>query len=68
MQVIFSLAKAGYPQYIEDIKERIRFEGELIPGMSLVTTAVFCYLRERGKALSFFLFFFSPNNNYCYQK
>ncbi|NWW50156.1 LPPRC protein, partial [Pedionomus torquatus] len=31
MQVIFSLAKAGYPQYIEDIKERIRFERELIP-------------------------------------
>ncbi|XP_015712995.1 leucine-rich PPR motif-containing protein, mitochondrial [Coturnix japonica] len=42
MQVIFSLAKAGYPQYIEDIKERIRFEKELIPDMmnlclSLVT-------------------------------
>lgn len=37
MQVIFSLAKAGYPQYIEDIKERMRFEKELIPGMSLVT-------------------------------
>lgn len=35
MQVIFSLAKAGYPQYIEDIKERIRFEKELIPGKSL---------------------------------
>uniref|UniRef100_A0A803YPS1 Leucine rich pentatricopeptide repeat containing n=1 Tax=Meleagris gallopavo TaxID=9103 RepID=A0A803YPS1_MELGA len=33
MQVIFSLAKAGYPQYIEDIKERIRFEKELIPDM-----------------------------------
>ncbi|XP_009868744.1 PREDICTED: leucine-rich PPR motif-containing protein, mitochondrial [Apaloderma vittatum] len=31
MQVIFSLAKAGYPQYIEDIKERIKFERELIP-------------------------------------
>ncbi|XP_010153519.1 PREDICTED: leucine-rich PPR motif-containing protein, mitochondrial [Eurypyga helias] len=31
MQVIFSLAKAGYPQYIEDIKEHIRFEKELIP-------------------------------------
>jgi len=42
MQVIFSLAKAGYPQYIEDIKERIRFEKELIPGMSLVTVAVLC--------------------------
>ncbi|OXB77950.1 UNVERIFIED_CONTAM: hypothetical protein H355_003173, partial [Colinus virginianus] len=33
MQVIFSLAKAGYPQYIEDIKGRIRFEKELIPDM-----------------------------------
>ncbi|XP_040523642.1 leucine-rich PPR motif-containing protein, mitochondrial [Gallus gallus] len=33
MQVIFSLAKAGYPQYIEDIKERMRFEKELIPDM-----------------------------------
>ncbi|XP_032845349.2 leucine-rich PPR motif-containing protein, mitochondrial isoform X2 [Tyto alba] len=31
MQVIFSLAKAGYPQYIEDIKEHIKFERELIP-------------------------------------
>ncbi|NXI45233.1 LPPRC protein, partial [Galbula dea] len=31
LQVIFSLAKAGYPQYIEDLKERIRFERELIP-------------------------------------
>ncbi|NXC99900.1 LPPRC protein, partial [Certhia familiaris] len=31
MQVIFSLAKAGYPQHIEDIKGRIRFERELIP-------------------------------------
>ncbi|NXI54137.1 LPPRC protein, partial [Chloroceryle aenea] len=31
MQVIFSLAKAGYPQYIEDIKKHIRFERELIP-------------------------------------
>ncbi|POI36205.1 hypothetical protein CIB84_000042, partial [Bambusicola thoracicus] len=33
LQVIFSLAKAGYPQYIEDIKERMRFERELIPDM-----------------------------------
>ncbi|XP_065609832.1 leucine-rich PPR motif-containing protein, mitochondrial [Cyrtonyx montezumae] len=33
LQVIFSLAKAGYPQYIEDIKEHIRFEKELIPDM-----------------------------------
>uniref|UniRef100_A0A8C5T294 Leucine rich pentatricopeptide repeat containing n=1 Tax=Malurus cyaneus samueli TaxID=2593467 RepID=A0A8C5T294_9PASS len=31
MQVIFSLAKAGYPQHIEDVKGRIRFERELIP-------------------------------------
>lgn len=42
MQVIFSLAKAGYPQYIEDIKERIRFEKELIPGMYLVTAMILC--------------------------
>lgn len=49
MQVIFSLAKAGYPQHIEDIKGRIRFERELIPGMSLVPTAGW---REN----SFFLF------------
>ncbi|XP_009276677.1 PREDICTED: leucine-rich PPR motif-containing protein, mitochondrial [Aptenodytes forsteri] len=41
MQVIFSLAKAGYPQYIEDIKERIRFERELIPdAMNLCLTLV----------------------------
>ncbi|NWS65419.1 LPPRC protein, partial [Crotophaga sulcirostris] len=41
MQVIFSLAKAGYPQYIEDIKERIRFEKELIPdAMNLCLTLV----------------------------
>uniref|UniRef100_A0A8C0HF32 Leucine rich pentatricopeptide repeat containing n=1 Tax=Buteo japonicus TaxID=224669 RepID=A0A8C0HF32_9AVES len=41
MQVIFSLAKAGYPQYIEDIKERIRFEGELIPdAMNLCLTLI----------------------------
>ncbi|NWV41350.1 LPPRC protein, partial [Grantiella picta] len=31
MQVIFSLAKAGYPQHIEEIKGRIRFEKDLIP-------------------------------------
>ncbi|NXX42708.1 LPPRC protein, partial [Tricholaema leucomelas] len=41
MQVIFSLAKAGYPQYIEDVKERIRFERELIPdAMNLCLTLV----------------------------
>ncbi|KFR09128.1 hypothetical protein N306_11656, partial [Opisthocomus hoazin] len=41
MQVIFSLAKAGYPQYIEDIKERIRFEKELIPDvMNLCLTLI----------------------------
>ncbi|XP_068273004.1 leucine-rich PPR motif-containing protein, mitochondrial [Nyctibius grandis] len=41
MQVIFSLAKAGYPQYIKDIKERIRFERELIPdAMNLCLTLI----------------------------
>ncbi|NWS58565.1 LPPRC protein, partial [Chunga burmeisteri] len=41
MQVIFSLAKAGYPQYIEDIQERIRFERELIPdAMNLCLTLI----------------------------
>ncbi|NXP82093.1 LPPRC protein, partial [Ramphastos sulfuratus] len=41
MQVIFSLAKAGYPQYIEDVKERIRFERELIPdAMNLCLTLI----------------------------
>ncbi|KFZ62387.1 hypothetical protein N338_03934, partial [Podiceps cristatus] len=41
MQVIFSLAKAGYPQYIEDIKERIRFERGLIPdAMNLCLTLI----------------------------
>ncbi|NXO51538.1 LPPRC protein, partial [Aramus guarauna] len=41
MQVIFSLAKAGYPQYIEDIKERIRFDRELIPdAMNLCLTLI----------------------------
>ncbi|KFP18327.1 hypothetical protein Z169_03123, partial [Egretta garzetta] len=41
MQVIFSLAKAGYPQYIEDIKERIRFEKALIPdAMNLCLTLI----------------------------
>ncbi|KFV10405.1 hypothetical protein N340_13562, partial [Tauraco erythrolophus] len=41
MQVIFSLAKAGHPQYIEDIKERIRFERELIPdAMNLCLTLI----------------------------
>ncbi|NXJ00400.1 LPPRC protein, partial [Psophia crepitans] len=41
MQVIFSLAKAGYLQYIEDIKERIRFERELIPdAMNLCLTLI----------------------------
>ncbi|NWT81930.1 LPPRC protein, partial [Lanius ludovicianus] len=41
MQVIFSLAKAGYPQHIEDIKRRIRFERELIPDvMNLCLTLV----------------------------
>ncbi|KAM9383081.1 leucine-rich PPR motif-containing protein, mitochondrial [Phaethornis superciliosus] len=55
MQVIFSLAKAGYPQYIEDIKERIRFERELIPdAMNLCLTLIthgfedisFCILKS----------------------
>ncbi|XP_061847320.1 leucine-rich PPR motif-containing protein, mitochondrial isoform X2 [Colius striatus] len=41
MQVIFSLAKAGYPQYIEDIKERVRFEKDLIPdAMNLCLTLI----------------------------
>ncbi|KFP75639.1 hypothetical protein N310_01028, partial [Acanthisitta chloris] len=41
MQVIFSLAKAGYPQYIEDIKNRIKFERELIPdAMNLCLTLI----------------------------
>uniref|UniRef100_A0A8B9QJT0 Leucine rich pentatricopeptide repeat containing n=1 Tax=Apteryx owenii TaxID=8824 RepID=A0A8B9QJT0_APTOW len=41
MQVILSLAKAGYPQYIKDIKERIRFEKELIPdAMNLCLTLI----------------------------
>ncbi|NXN95982.1 LPPRC protein, partial [Rhinopomastus cyanomelas] len=41
MQVIFSLAKAGYPQYIKDIQERIRFERELIPdAMNLCLTLI----------------------------
>uniref|UniRef100_A0A8D2M5X0 Leucine rich pentatricopeptide repeat containing n=1 Tax=Zonotrichia albicollis TaxID=44394 RepID=A0A8D2M5X0_ZONAL len=41
MQVIFSLAKAGYPQHIEDIKGRIRFEKEIIPDvMNLCLTLI----------------------------
>ncbi|NXK85546.1 LPPRC protein, partial [Formicarius rufipectus] len=41
MQVILSLARAGYPQYIEDIKQRIRFERELIPdAMNLCLTLI----------------------------
>ncbi|NXB03819.1 LPPRC protein, partial [Cnemophilus loriae] len=41
MQVIFNLAKAGYPQHIEDIKGRIRFERELIPDvMNLCLTLI----------------------------
>ncbi|KAJ7422080.1 Leucine-rich PPR motif-containing protein, mitochondrial [Willisornis vidua] len=41
MQVIFSLVKAGYPQYVEDIKQRIRFERELIPdAMNLCLTLI----------------------------
>ncbi|NWR50451.1 LPPRC protein, partial [Regulus satrapa] len=41
MQVIFSLAKAGYPQHIEDIKGRIRFERDLIPDvMNLCLTLI----------------------------
>ncbi|XP_008941662.1 PREDICTED: leucine-rich PPR motif-containing protein, mitochondrial, partial [Merops nubicus] len=41
MQVIFSLAKAGYPQYIEDIKQHIRFERQLIPdAMNLCLTLI----------------------------
>ncbi|NWJ00375.1 LPPRC protein, partial [Crypturellus undulatus] len=41
MQVILSLAKAGYPEYIEDIKERIKFERELIPDvMNLCLTLI----------------------------
>ncbi|NWX83159.1 LPPRC protein, partial [Nothoprocta pentlandii] len=41
MQVILSLAKAGYPQYIEDIKERIKFERDLIPdAMNLCLTLI----------------------------
>ncbi|XP_027579218.2 leucine-rich PPR motif-containing protein, mitochondrial isoform X2 [Pipra filicauda] len=41
MQVIFSLAKAGYPQYIEEIKQRIKFERELIPdAMNLCLTLI----------------------------
>ncbi|KAM6279619.1 leucine-rich PPR motif-containing protein, mitochondrial isoform 2-T2 [Porphyrio hochstetteri] len=41
LQVIFTLAKAGYPQYIEDIKQRIRFERELIPdAMNLCLTLI----------------------------
>lgn len=61
MQVIFSLVKAGYPQYIEDIKERIRFERELIPGMSLVTAAVFCWT---GEGKHFLLLFLPPIGNF----
>ncbi|NXY28290.1 LPPRC protein, partial [Pomatorhinus ruficollis] len=41
MQVVFSLAKAGFPQHIEDIRRRIRFERELIPDvMNLCLTLV----------------------------
>ncbi|NXK59822.1 LPPRC protein, partial [Sylvietta virens] len=41
MQVIFSLAKAGFPQHIEDIKGRVRFERELIPDvMNLCLTLI----------------------------
>ncbi|NXD21148.1 LPPRC protein, partial [Spelaeornis formosus] len=41
MQVIFSLAKAGYLQHIEDIKGRIKFERELIPDvMNLCLTLI----------------------------
>ncbi|NXO34964.1 LPPRC protein, partial [Locustella ochotensis] len=41
MQVIFSLAKAGFPQHIEAIKGRIRFERELIPDvMNLCLTLI----------------------------
>ncbi|NWW77262.1 LPPRC protein, partial [Climacteris rufus] len=41
MQVILSLARAGYPQHIEDIKGRIRFERELIPdAMNLCLTLI----------------------------
>uniref|UniRef100_A0A8C9UDN3 Leucine rich pentatricopeptide repeat containing n=1 Tax=Serinus canaria TaxID=9135 RepID=A0A8C9UDN3_SERCA len=41
MQVIFSLAKAGYPQHIDDIKGRIRFEREIIPDvMNLCLTLI----------------------------
>ncbi|NXB76183.1 LPPRC protein, partial [Donacobius atricapilla] len=41
MQVIFSLAKAGFPQHIEAIRGRIRFERELIPDvMNLCLTLI----------------------------
>ncbi|NXM96639.1 LPPRC protein, partial [Sylvia borin] len=41
MQVIFSLAKAGFPQHIEGIRGRIRFERELIPDvMNLCLTLI----------------------------
>uniref|UniRef100_A0A803VXL6 Leucine rich pentatricopeptide repeat containing n=1 Tax=Ficedula albicollis TaxID=59894 RepID=A0A803VXL6_FICAL len=41
VQVIFSLAKAGYPQHIEDVKGRIKFEKELIPDvMNLCLTLI----------------------------
>uniref|UniRef100_A0A8C0UQK4 Leucine rich pentatricopeptide repeat containing n=1 Tax=Cyanistes caeruleus TaxID=156563 RepID=A0A8C0UQK4_CYACU len=41
MQVILSLAKAGFPQHIEDIKGRIKFERELIPDvMNLCLTLI----------------------------
>ncbi|XP_015477612.1 leucine-rich PPR motif-containing protein, mitochondrial isoform X1 [Parus major] len=41
IQVILSLAKAGFPQHIEDIKGRIKFERELIPDvMNLCLTLI----------------------------
>lgn len=56
MQVIFSLAKAGYPQHIEDIRGRIRFERELIPGMFLQQSRETTLLKFFW--LGFFLLFF----------
>lgn len=32
MQIIFSLAKSGYPQYIQDIVERMRHDRGYVPG------------------------------------
>lgn len=49
LQIIFSFSKAGYPQYVSEILEKITYERRYIPGS--LKFFIFMILLKKSKLL-----------------